>query len=59
MGEVINLRRARKQRDRVAAADAAAANRAKHGRTKGAKAADRDEAARLAATLDGAKREDP
>jgi len=59
MGEVINLRAARKRRDRAVAADTAAANRAKHGRTRSEKAADRDAAARLAATLDGAKREEP
>ena len=59
MGEVINLRAARKRRDRAVAADMAAANRAKHGRTRSEKAAYRDAAARLAATLDGAKREEP
>ncbi|HYZ34232.1 MAG TPA: DUF4169 family protein, partial [Crenalkalicoccus sp.] len=33
MGELVNLNRARKARDRAAAARQAAANRVKHGRT--------------------------
>ena len=41
MGEIVNLRRARKARARVDAGTAAAANRAKSGRTK----AERDKAA--------------
>jgi len=57
MGEVVNLRRARKARDRAASATEAAANRALHGRTAGEKARDAAAAARLAAAVDGAKRE--
>jgi hypothetical protein len=48
MAEVINLRQARKARDRQAAQAQAAANRARFGRTKAEKAADaaREEARR-------------
>lgn len=42
MAEVINLRRARKRRQREAAAAQAAANRAKFGRTPAEKARDAD-----------------
>lgn len=38
MADLINLRRARKQKARKEAADTAAANRAKHGQTKPEKA---------------------
>ncbi len=41
MGEVINLRLARKRRARASAEAEAASNRARHGRTKGQKAADK------------------
>jgi hypothetical protein len=34
MGEIVNLRRARKQRDKRAKEEAAQANRAAHGRSK-------------------------
>ena len=52
---VVNLRRARKARDRAAAATQAAANRALHGRTKAEKAADAATTAKLARTLDAAR----
>lgn len=55
MAEIINLNRARKARARAEAATGAAANRAKHGRTGAAKAADARDAARRAALLDGAR----
>lgn len=57
MGDVINLRLARKARARVDAAAKAAENRARHGRTKAEKAAEAIEQARRDAVLDGAKRE--
>lgn len=57
MSEVVNLRLVRKARARKAAEDGAAANRALHGRTKAEKARDLHEAERLAAAVDGAKRE--
>ena len=59
MGEVVNLRRARKARDRAEAEGAAAANRAAFGRTRAQKEADAREAERQARLLDGARREDP
>jgi hypothetical protein len=58
MAEIVNLRSARKARDRARAEHTAAENRAKFGRTKAEKIRDRDEAARLARELEGAKRED-
>lgn len=58
MGDVVNLRRARKAKARVAAADQAAANRAAFGRTKAERGAAALEEARRAGTLDGAKREE-
>jgi hypothetical protein len=57
MGDLINLNKARKARARAEAADTAAANRAKHGRTGAAKAADRQAEARRRALLDGARLE--
>ncbi|WP_380877991.1 hypothetical protein ACFB49_15070 [Sphingomonas sp. DBB INV C78] len=57
MGEVINLRLARKAKARSDATAKAAENRAKHGRTKAQKAAEAVEQARLKAVLDGAERE--
>ncbi|WP_083943231.1 DUF4169 family protein [Sphingomonas soli] len=58
MGEVVNLRQARKARDRKVRAVQADANRALHGRTKAERLADAAERQRIAQTLDGAKRED-
>ena len=58
MGEVVNLRRARKARDRAAGEAQSAANRAAFGRTKAERAADAAERARREAALDGAKREE-
>lgn len=57
MGEVIGLRTARKARDRAAREAEAAANRARHGRTRAEKATDAAEQARRNAILDGAERE--
>jgi len=56
MAEIVNLRRARKQRARVEKEAEAAANRAKFGRTKTEKARDTLEAERKDRLLDGAKR---
>lgn len=58
MAEVISLRQARKRRDRAAAEDQAAANRAAFGRTKAQKQAEAAEADRMRRKLDQAKRED-
>ena len=57
MAEIVNLRLARKARERAAAAETAARNRARHGRTKGERARDAAEANRLARTVEGARRE--
>lgn len=57
MAEIVNLRMARKARDRQAAAKAAEASRAQHGRSKQEKALSRAEAERAARMLDGARRE--
>ena len=58
MAEIVNLRRARKTRDRKADAAAANANRIRFGRTKAERATEQAEQARVAATLDGARRDD-
>ncbi|MGK6356278.1 DUF4169 family protein [Sphingomonas sp. DT-207] len=58
MAEIVNLRQARKRRDRKAAEDQAAANRAAFGRSKAQKQADAGEAERARRQLDQAKRED-
>lgn len=58
MAEIVNLRLARKARDRDAAVKQAAANRSKHGETKGEKLRRRQAAERLTRTVDGAKRDE-
>lgn len=58
MAEIINLRQARKARDRAKAQDMAASNRAKHGRTRGEKQRQEAEEAKIVRLLDGAKREE-
>jgi hypothetical protein len=55
MAEILNLNRARKARARAEAEARAAANRAKHGRSRAEKANDRRDAARREALLDGAR----
>ena len=55
MGDIVNLKRARKARARDAAAALAEANRAKHGRTKPERLQAEAEARQLVRTLDGAK----
>lgn len=57
MGDIVNLRQARKRHDRKAAEDRAAENRARYGMTKAEKARARDEAERLARRIDGAWRD--
>lgn len=58
MAEIINLRQARKARDRDAAVKQAAANRAQHGETKGEKLRRKQDAERLTRTVEGAKRDE-
>jgi hypothetical protein len=57
MGEIINLRRARKTRDRAASEAKAAANRLSHGRGKTEKQTTRAERERQERMLDGVKRD--
>ncbi|MBU6395159.1 MAG: DUF4169 family protein [Sphingomonadales bacterium] len=57
MGEVVNLRLARKAAARKDKEAQAAANRAAHGRTRAERAASKAEVERTARLLDGAKRE--
>jgi hypothetical protein len=56
MAEIVNLNKARKARAKREAEAAAAANRAKHGRTRAEKANDARAEARRETLLDGAKR---
>jgi hypothetical protein len=56
MGDIVNLKHARKARARAEKAEVAAANRARFGRTKAEKSRDKAESAVVARTLDGAKR---
>jgi hypothetical protein len=58
MGDIINLRTARKRRERAGREAEAAANRAAFGRTRTERDAAAAEASRAAALLDGARRED-
>lgn len=58
MAEIVNLRQARKARDRRVREATAEANRALHGRTRAERAADEAARARINNALDGAKRED-
>lgn len=58
MGEVVNLRLARKAKRRAAGEATAAVNRAAFGRTKAEKASERAQRDRTERLLDGAKRED-
>ncbi|WP_336969469.1 DUF4169 family protein [Sphingobium aromaticiconvertens] len=57
MGDVINLRQARKQRDRASASRLAETNRAKFGRTKAERLALQAEAARQEKQIEGARRD--
>lgn len=55
MGEIVNLRRMKKRRERDANAAAAAENRVRHGRTGPQKENDRRAEERRIARLDGAR----
>ncbi|MEJ7933295.1 DUF4169 family protein [Sphingobium sp. AN558] len=57
MGDLINLRRARKAKARQDRLSVAQANRLKFGRTKAQKQAEAADAARLNAHIDGARRD--
>ena len=57
MAEIINLRRARKEKARKATSEQAAANRMRFGRTKTARMNEVTEIARIDSALDGARRE--
>jgi len=59
VGDVVNLRQARKARDRKAAEQAAAEARALHGRTKAQRNVERAEAEKLARTVDQSKLDGP
>lgn len=59
MGDVINLRQARKARDRKAAEQAASEARARHGRTKAEGALEKAEAEKLSRIMDQAKLDPP
>ena len=56
MGEIVNLRRAKKQRARDEAAEAAKQNRIRHGRTAAEKANDERAEQRRAKLLDASRR---
>lgn len=58
MNDVVNFNKAKKARAKQDAKSQAVANRAKFGRTKGQKALETAEAAKVVRLLDGAKRED-
>lgn len=58
MPEVVNLRQARKRRDKAAQEQAAQENRIRFGRTKAAKAGDAAERSRQGRTVDGARLDD-
>ncbi len=57
MAEIVNLKAARKARDRAERERIAAGNRAKHGRTKAEKSRDATDRAKREAVLDQAKRD--
>ena len=57
MGEIVNLNRARKDRDKAAKTARAATNRVAHGRTKAERTASERERDRAANLLEGHRRE--
>ncbi|MBR7620499.1 DUF4169 family protein [Phenylobacterium sp. 20VBR1] len=57
MNDIVNFNKAKKARVKQDAKSQAATNRAKFGRTKGEKAVEKAEAAKVVRLLDGAKRE--
>lgn len=58
MGEIVNLNRARKDRDKAAKTAQAATNRAAHGRTKAERAEAERERQRASNLLDGHRRDE-
>ncbi|HTJ62252.1 MAG TPA: DUF4169 family protein [Alphaproteobacteria bacterium] len=59
MGDIVNLRQARKRAARAEQEKQAAANRAKFGMTKAERAAITHDEERIRKSLDGAKKDDP
>ena len=59
MAEIVNLRQERKRRDRAVAAGQAAANRARHGRTRAEREAEALAERQRLAVLDGARLDRP
>lgn len=57
MGDIVNLNKARKTRDRAKAKVSAASNRVVHGQTRPEREAIAHERERMSRLLDGAKRE--
>jgi hypothetical protein len=57
MGEIVNLRRVRKEKARAAARQEAAENRVRHGRDAAARANDARAEARVARVTEGARME--
>lgn len=58
MGEIVNLRRVKKAKQRAAAGEAARQNRVRHGRTAAQKAEDARARDRQAAAAEGARLDD-
>lgn len=59
MGDVVNLNRFRKAKEKAAREAQAAANRTRYGRTKDQRAREKEEATRAAKDLDSKKIDDP
>jgi hypothetical protein len=59
MGDVVNLNRFRKAKEKAEREAQAAANRTRYGRTTDQRAREKDEAARAAKDFDGKKIDDP
>lgn len=57
MGEIVNLNRARKDRDKAAKTAQAATNRVAYGRTKAERRASEQERERASSLLEGHRRE--
>lgn len=57
MGDIVNLKRARKARERASARAEASQNRTRHGRTAADKTRQAEEGPRTDARLDGHKRD--
>jgi hypothetical protein len=59
MGDVVNLNRFRKAKEKALREAQAAANKTRYGRTKEQRAREKDDAARAAKDLDSKKIDDP